>query len=146
MLALFNLFIYLIRQRYPGLPGVLLGSFRKYGLWFEAMHFFGLFFCSAYLGILCGGPYSHHAKYDSFMFMHKISTRVVCVNVSLFSFHVFFFCSAYLGILCGGPYSHHAKYDSFMFMHKISTRVVCVNVSLFSFHVFLLFMFFAVVS
>ena len=23
------------------------------------------------------------------MFMHKISTRVVCVNVSLFSFHVF---------------------------------------------------------
>ena len=71
---------------------LLLGTFGKLSkiwvvIWGDA--FFWPFFCSAYLGILCGGPYSHHAKYDSFMFMHKISTRVVCVNVSLFSFHVF---------------------------------------------------------
>ena len=32
------------------------------------------------LGILCSRPFSHHVKSYSFMFLHKISTRVVCVN------------------------------------------------------------------
>ena len=32
------------------------------------------------LDILCSGSFSHHAKFYSFMFMHKISSRMVCVN------------------------------------------------------------------
>ena len=36
--------------------------------------------CSANLDILCSGLLSHHVKYFSFMFMHKISTQEVCVN------------------------------------------------------------------
>ena len=32
------------------------------------------------LDILCSGLFSHQVKICSFMFMHKISTRVVCVN------------------------------------------------------------------
>ena len=36
--------------------------------------------CSADLDVLCSGLLSHHIKYFSFMFMHKISTRMVCVN------------------------------------------------------------------
>ena len=34
---------------------------------------------SADLEILCSGFFSHHVKFYSFMFMRKISTRVVCV-------------------------------------------------------------------
>ena len=36
--------------------------------------------CSADLDILCSGSFYHHVKFDSFIFMHKISTWVVCVN------------------------------------------------------------------
>ena len=36
--------------------------------------------CLAGLDIFRSGSFSHRAKYQSFMFMHKISTRVVCVN------------------------------------------------------------------
>ena len=36
--------------------------------------------CSADLDTLCSGSIYHHFKFDSFIFMHKISTRVVCVN------------------------------------------------------------------
>ena len=36
--------------------------------------------CSADLDILCSGSFYHHVRFDSFIFMHKISTRVVCVN------------------------------------------------------------------
>ena len=36
--------------------------------------------CSADLDILCSGLFYHHVKFDSFIFMHKIFTRVVCVN------------------------------------------------------------------
>ena len=36
--------------------------------------------CSADLDILCSGSFYHHVKFDSFIFMHKIFTRVVCVN------------------------------------------------------------------
>ena len=32
------------------------------------------------LDILFNGPFSHHVKFYSFIFIHKISTRVVCVN------------------------------------------------------------------
>ena len=39
-----------------------------------------LMVCSANLDILCGGKFSHHFKFYTFMFMHKISIRVVCVN------------------------------------------------------------------
>ena len=35
--------------------------------------------CSADLEILCSGFFFHHVKFYSFMFMRKISTRVVCV-------------------------------------------------------------------
>jgi len=35
---------------------------------------------SADQDILCRGSLSHHVKVYSFMFMHKISTQVVCVN------------------------------------------------------------------
>ena len=37
--------------------------------------------CSAYLDILCGSLFSHQFEFYSFMFMQKISTQVVCVNV-----------------------------------------------------------------
>ena len=36
--------------------------------------------CSADLGIVWSGSSSHHVKFYSFVFMHRISTRVVCVN------------------------------------------------------------------
>ena len=36
--------------------------------------------CSADLDIVCSGSSSHHVKFYSFMFIHRISTRVVCVN------------------------------------------------------------------
>ena len=38
--------------------------------------------CLADLNILCNGSFSHLVKFNfySFMFMHKISTQVVCVN------------------------------------------------------------------
>ena len=36
--------------------------------------------CSADLDILCSGLLSNHINFFSFMFMHKISTRVACVN------------------------------------------------------------------
>ena len=36
--------------------------------------------CLADLDILCSGSFYHHVKFDSFIFMHKISSRVVCVN------------------------------------------------------------------
>ena len=32
------------------------------------------------LDILLSGPFSHHVKFYSFIFIHKFSTRVVCVN------------------------------------------------------------------
>ena len=35
---------------------------------------------SAYLDIPCSGNFFHHIKFYSIMFMHNISTRVVCVN------------------------------------------------------------------
>ena len=58
-----------------------LESFRKYGLWFEAMQFFLLFLaCSADLEVLCSGSFFYHVPFYSFMFICKISTRVVCVN------------------------------------------------------------------
>ena len=40
-----------------------------------------LLVCSADFDILCSGLFSHHVKFYSFMFMHRISTRVVCINI-----------------------------------------------------------------
>ena len=60
-----------------------LGSLNKMGCKkiFEAMPFFLLFLvCSANLDRLCSKSLSYHFKFYSFMFMHQISTRVVCVN------------------------------------------------------------------
>ena len=60
-----------------------LGSLKKMGCKkiFEAMPFFLLFLvCSANLDRLCSKSFSYHFKFYSFMFMHHISTRVVCVN------------------------------------------------------------------
>ena len=50
-----------------------LGRFRKLGFDLRRP-------CNADLGILCSGSFSHYGKSYSFMFLHKISTRVVCVN------------------------------------------------------------------
>ena len=36
--------------------------------------------CLAGLDVFRSGSFSYRVKYQSFMFMHKISTRVVCVN------------------------------------------------------------------
>ena len=36
--------------------------------------------CSAKLVILCNASFSHQVEFYSFVFMHNISTRVVCVN------------------------------------------------------------------
>ena len=36
--------------------------------------------CSAKLVVLCNVSFSHQVKFYSFVFMHNISTRVVCVN------------------------------------------------------------------
>ena len=36
--------------------------------------------CLAVLDILCNWSFSYHVNFFSFMFMHKISSRVVCVN------------------------------------------------------------------
>ena len=40
---------------------------------------FSLFCCFGYF-IHCSGSFSHHVKFYSFIFIHKISTRVICVN------------------------------------------------------------------
>ena len=36
--------------------------------------------CLAYLGIICGLSFSHRLKFDSLIFLNKISTLVVCIN------------------------------------------------------------------
>ena len=36
--------------------------------------------CSAYMDLLCSLSFSHHVKFYSSMFLHMISTRMVCVN------------------------------------------------------------------
>ena len=36
--------------------------------------------CSAKLVVLCNASFSHQVKFYSFVFMHNISTRVVCEN------------------------------------------------------------------
>ena len=47
--------------------------------------------CLAGLDIFRSGSFSHRVKYQSFIFMHKISTRVVGVNGKLTES---FFCSS----------------------------------------------------
>ena len=37
--------------------------------------------CPAYLGIICGLSLSHRLKFDGLIFLNKISTLVVCINV-----------------------------------------------------------------
>lgn len=44
-----------------------LGSFKKQCLWFEAMQLFYSWICSSDLYIRCGGSFSHHLKFYSFM-------------------------------------------------------------------------------
>ena len=48
-------------------------------IWVDAI-FLLFLVCSADLGILFSGQFPHHVKFYSFMFLHKIFTRVVCVN------------------------------------------------------------------
>ena len=38
--------------------------------------------CAADLDLLCSGSFTHHFKFNRFIFLHKISTQVVCVNGS----------------------------------------------------------------
>ena len=44
------------------------------------MQFFTLLVFSADLNIHCSRLFSHHFKFYSFVFMHRISTQVVCVS------------------------------------------------------------------
>ena len=39
-----------------------------------------LYYLNAWNRLHCSGSFSHHVKFYSFIFMHKISTRVICVN------------------------------------------------------------------
>ena len=32
------------------------------------------------LDLLCSGSFTHHFKFNRFIFLHKISTQVVCIN------------------------------------------------------------------
>ena len=43
------------------------------------MQFLLFLVCSADLDILCCGSFSDHVKFSGFIFMRKISSRVVCV-------------------------------------------------------------------
>ena len=66
-----------------------LGSFGKYGMWFEALRcdkfiFLPFSVCSADLDLLCSGSFTHHFKYNRFIFLHKISTQVVCVKLMMY--------------------------------------------------------------
>ena len=61
-------------------PSFHLGSFGKYGPWFEASWcnkfiFLPFSVCSADLDLLCSGQLTHHFKFNRFIFQHKISTR-----------------------------------------------------------------------
>ena len=55
-------------------------SFTKYGLQFEATEFFYSLWSVTLISISLQRVVSHLVKFYSFMFMHKISSRVVCVN------------------------------------------------------------------
>ena len=48
-------------------------------IWGDAI-FLLFLVCSAKLVFLCNASFSHQVKFYSFVFMHNISTRVVCVN------------------------------------------------------------------
>ena len=63
-----------------------LGSFRKYGLWFEVMQFFLrlLSACSADLNVLCSVWFSDHVKFHSFMFMCRFPPGWFLEMVSTF--------------------------------------------------------------
>lgn len=63
-------------------PFRLTGLFRRRGLWFEARQFFFSFYSVQIycLDIICGGLFFHHETFYSFLSMHKISTRLVCVS------------------------------------------------------------------
>lgn len=87
---------------------------------FAAMQFFHYL---ADLDILCRRSFSHHVKIHSFMFMRKISNRVVCDGLVTGGLVLFFSPRLALrDILCSGLLSHQVK-----IMRKISSRVVCDN-------------------
>ena len=48
--------------------------------WCYKFIFLPLPVCSADLDLLCRGSFTHHFKFNRFIFLHKISTQVVCVN------------------------------------------------------------------
>ena len=109
--------------------------------------------CSAVLDIRCSRSFFHLVKFYTFIFMHKISTRVVCVNVE----HPRFYPVLQLWGFCGLKHYTPFYAQDFLpgglckwwappvlprtsvmrllrlwsiiplFMHKISSRVVCVN-------------------
>ena len=63
--------------------GILLDRPRKKRLlivYLQWCNFCDLLVCSADLDILCSRSFSQYLKFYSFKFIHKISTRVVCVN------------------------------------------------------------------
>ena len=60
-------------------PAIPFGKLQKIWAVFWGDAIFLLFLvCSADLD--CSGSFSHHVKFSCLMFMHKISTRVVCLN------------------------------------------------------------------
>ena len=114
-----------------------------------------LFFsvCSANLDVLCSGSFPQLVKFYSFKFVHKIPTRVVCVNVEhprlypvlqLWGFCGFealypFLCTRFppgwfVSMVSTPGSTPYFSYEAFagvkhytLFMHNISTRVACVN-------------------
>ena len=60
---------------------ILFGNFQKIWAVICSDTIFLLFLvCSADFDMLLSGLFSHYVKFYSSMFMHKISTRVVCVR------------------------------------------------------------------
>ena len=53
---------------------------KKWAVFYDDVVFLLFLVCSADLDMVCSGSSSHHAKFYILMFMHRISTRVVCVN------------------------------------------------------------------
>ena len=50
--------------------------------WCDKFIFLPFPVCAADLDLLCSGSFTHHFKFNRFIFLHKISTQVVCVNGS----------------------------------------------------------------
>ena len=60
-------------------PAIPFGKLQKIWAVFWGDAIFLLFLVGS-ADLDCSGSFSHHVKFSCLMFMHKISTRVVCLN------------------------------------------------------------------